>query len=230
MKSYLTLILAALLALSTVGCAAKTTTPETTQTAAPETTEIQATEEEPMEGGWTNAEDPEITPELRKLCEKAMDGLEGAVHTPVALLATQVVAGTNYRILFRTTIVVPDAVETYSIGTLYEDLEGNVTLTDLESTSAETDLTEDLGGWTQPESVVLPQEAKEAFDTAMDGLVGVDYQPLALVASQVVAGTNYRILCQATVVYPDAEPYYAMVTVSSPLEGRAEVLEITNLE
>ena len=230
MKKYLALILTLLLALSAVGCAAKTTTPETTQTAAPETTEIQETEEEPIEGGWTNAEDPEITPELRELCEKALDGLEGAVHTPVALLATQVVAGTNYRILFRTTIVVPDAVETYSIGTLYEDLEGNVTLTDLESTSAETDLTEDLGGWTQPESVVLPQGAKEAFDTAMDGLVGVDYQPLALVASQVVAGTNYRILCQATVVYPDAESYYAMVTVSSPLDGQAEVLEITNLE
>ena len=36
---------------------------------------------------------------------------------------------------------------------------------------------------------------------------------VALLSTQVVAGTNYRILCEATVVYPGAESHYAVMTV-----------------
>ena len=49
------------------------------------------------------------------------------------------------------------------------------------------------GSWQETDSPALTEEALAAFDTATDGLVGVDYVPVALLSTQVVSGTNYRI-------------------------------------
>ena len=86
------------------------------------------------------------------------------------------------------------------------------------------------GGWTLTEDAALPEEARGALDKAMDGLVGVNYTPLALLGTQLVSGTNYCILCEAAVVYPDAQPYYAIVTVYQDLQGKAEVRNIVALD
>ena len=48
-------------------------------------------------------------------------------------------------------------------------------------------------------------------------------QVIFLLATQVVAGRNYRLLCKATVVSPDAASTYAIVTVYADLEGGAEI-------
>ena len=83
-----------------------------------------------------------------------------------------------------------------------------------------------MGGWT-PFGPVMPEE-QAVFKTATAGLVGVDYVP-EVVSTQVVAGMNYRFLCQATVVYPGAQPYQAFVTISAPLNGQPHVTSITKL-
>ena len=87
-----------------------------------------------------------------------------------------------------------------------------------------------VGGWTLTEDAALTEEAQDAFDKAMDGLVGVNYTPLALLGTQLVAGTNYCILCEAAVVYPGAQPYYAVVTAYRDLQGGAEVRNIVALD
>ena len=89
---------------------------------------------------------------------------------------------------------------------------------------------ERVGGWTQPASPTMTKEAKTAFDKAMEGVVGVSYRPVELLGTQVVAGTNYRILCDAQVVYPGTEPYQAVVTIYQDLDGNVEILEITDLK
>ena len=180
-------------------------------------------------GGWEIPDSPEITEEIQALCGKAFEGLTGAAYTPAALLATQTVAGTNYRILFLATPAVPDAEETYAIGTLYEDLEGNVTLTDLQGSDVTTDFRGLEGGWVQAECPVITDDIREVFENALECLVGVDYQPIALLGSQTVAGTNYAIICEATVVYPDAVPYYAIVYITEGLDGTATLLDIAAL-
>lgn len=86
------------------------------------------------------------------------------------------------------------------------------------------------GGWSVTESPELTDEAQAAFDKAMEELVGVNYEPLALLGTQVVAGMNYCILCEATVVYPDATPYYALVYVYQDLEGGAAITNIVDLD
>ena len=87
-----------------------------------------------------------------------------------------------------------------------------------------------VGGWTLNDSGELSAEAKAAFDKAMEGLMGVNYTPVALLGTQLVSGTNYSILAEATVVYPDAQPYYAVVTVYEDLQGKAEIRNIAALD
>lgn len=87
-----------------------------------------------------------------------------------------------------------------------------------------------VGGWTLTEDAALSEAAQGAFDKAMESLVGVHYTPLALLGTQLVSGTNYCLLCEAAVVYPDAQPYYAIVTVYQDLQGKAEVKNIVSLD
>ncbi len=85
------------------------------------------------------------------------------------------------------------------------------------------------GGWKATDSPRMSDEAAAAFGKAMEGLVGVSYEPLACLATQLVSGTNYAILCRAQAVYPDAGQYFAMVYVYENLQGNAEILNIAGL-
>ena len=80
------------------------------------------------------------------------------------------------------------------------------------------------GGWT-PFGPVTPEE-QQVFNTAIQGLVGVGYKT-ELVSTQVVNGTNYRFLCQATPVYPGAQSYPAVVSIYQPLNGQPHVTSIS---
>ena len=96
--------------------------------------------------------------------------------------------------------------------------------------AAEESASTQAGGWTIPEDAAVSDEARAAFEKAMEGLTGVSYQPVALVGTQLVSGTNYCILCEARVVYPDAVPYYALVYVYADLQGGAKILNIAILD
>ena len=76
-------------------------------------------------------------------------------------------------------------------------------------------------GWTLPETIAMTEEATEIFGKAMNGLVGVDYEPLGLLAEK--EGT-LCILCRATVVYPGAAPGYALVYANS--EGLVNIWDL----
>ena len=102
-----------------------------------------------------------------------------------------------------------------------------------EDTTVSDSTTEEVqleGGWTRTTDLKLTDDAQNAFNKAMDGMTGVNYVPIGLLATQTVAGTNYRILCEATVVYPGAEMYYSIVTVYEDLDGNASILSIANME
>ena len=77
-----------------------------------------------------------------------------------------------------------------------------------------------LGGWSTPDSPEISPELQELFDKATEGLLGVNYTPVALIGTQLVSGMNYCFLCEAKAVIPDAVPYYVNVTVYKDLEGK----------
>ena len=256
MKKINALVLAGLLIFSLAACGQKQTDTQTEQkeAAAAEATEAAVTEEtaetgteEAAEensgeaaaeaftaqeaaivGGWTPAESPEVPAEVKALLEKAAEKLLGAEYEPVALIGSQVVAGTNYQLLCRITPVVPDAVPHYAIVTLYEDPDGNASITDILESQAEGEALpgELMGAWENPESPDMTDEAKAALDKALEKLVGADYKPIALLATQLVSGTNYSILCQVTPVVPNAESSFVIAHVYQDLEGNAEITEV----
>ena len=73
-------------------------------------------------------------------------------------------------------------------------------------------------------------ELMEKVNAALEELVGCVYKPIALLATQVVAGTNYCFLCETTVVAPDAQPSYALVYVFDGLSGEHEILRVQEIE
>ena len=97
----------------------------------------------------------------------------------------------------------------------------------METTNAEAM----TGGWENVphETAELPADAQAAFDKAVEGLVGAEYVPVALLSTQVVAGTNYCILCQITPVAPNATPTWTLVYIYADLDGNAEITNVYEL-
>lgn len=96
-------------------------------------------------------------------------------------------------------------------------------------TLAESPMT---GGWSAytDDPTEIPAEALDALNAALEELVGCVYKPIALLATQVVAGTNYCFLCETTVVAPDAQSSYALVYVFDGLSGEHEILRVQEIE
>ena len=76
----------------------------------------------------------------------------------------------------------------------------------------------------------LPADAQAAFDKALDGLTGADYDPIVLLGTQAVSGTNYSILCKVTPVVPDAGSELDVVTVYADLDSNAQILSTEKLD
>lgn len=199
---------------------------------ADETAPAVISEENCVSDSWKRAADPTVTTKVRKLFDKAFDGLVGASYTPAAVLATRTTAkGTQYRVLCRMTVCYPGAQEQYVVVTLQRGLLGGAEIVGIGDPLCPTDLDVEpgaVGAWQAADSPVMTEEAKAAFEKATEGFVGVDYVPVALLSEQVVAGTTYRILCEATTVYPGAEMHYAVVSVYVSPEGNANILSATD--
>ena len=87
-----------------------------------------------------------------------------------------------------------------------------------------------VGSWAAAENTEITPDELAVFDKAIEGLMGVKYEPVLLLGTQVVAGTNYAFLCKGTVVYPDALPYWYILYVYEDLQGNVKVLDVENLE
>lgn len=189
-------------------------------------------------GGWTAATEfaaPTMPDYAKEVFEKATGELDGATYDAVAYLGSQIVAGTNYAFLCNVTTVTAEPATALKVVKIYADLEGNVEITNV----SDVDITaftetkeigfEQLdGGWGCAEAVggKLDADVQTAFDKAMDGMEGVSYEPVALLGSQVVAGSNYAILCKATSVTAEPVSAMAVAIVYADLNGGAEVTSI----
>lgn len=89
-----------------------------------------------------------------------------------------------------------------------------------------------VGGWTAMEGdpTQIPEEVLTAFTKATEDLEGCTYTPVALLAAQVVAGTNYCLLCQTQIVTPDAPIGYALVYFYEALDGSASLLKVQEID
>jgi hypothetical protein len=87
------------------------------------------------------------------------------------------------------------------------------------------------GGWAvQQGRTALNRHVKQVFNKALDGLVGADYEPVALLGTQVVAGKNYAILCRITPTVLHPVTHWGVAYVYEDLQGNAKLLEVRDLE
>ena len=104
-----------------------------------------------------------------------------------------------------------------------------------ETTEAETDIetTEPLdGGWeiADNEAAALPEEVRTAFDKAAEEFTGSELKPVSYVANQVVAGTNYMILCESETTTAQPVRSYQMAIIYADLEGNAEMTSLKDFD
>lgn len=85
------------------------------------------------------------------------------------------------------------------------------------------------GGWQTYRGYGIPANAQAAFDKAIKGYVGMKLTPKKLIATQVVAGTNYKFLCDGTGVYPGAKTKEYVVVIYQDLSGNCTISSVTEV-
>ena len=86
-----------------------------------------------------------------------------------------------------------------------------------------------VGGWSYAEDPAVDEHVKAVVDKATEKLLGAEYEPVAYLGSQVVAGINHAVLCRITPVTPDAEGTYAIVYIYEDLSGNCEITKTTDI-
>ena len=94
---------------------------------------------------------------------------------------------------------------------------------------AATPVSDDV--WVVNNEAITPQLADAdqlRFDKAVSGLYGEKYQPITVLATQVVAGNNYAYLCRTPLTEPYA-PVWKIIVVYEDLNGEAKLTSIRDL-
>ena len=89
-----------------------------------------------------------------------------------------------------------------------------------------------LGGWNIDEmkGVNLPQKVQSAFTLVTSELAGADYEPVLLVGSQVVNGTNYCILAVQTLTTANPEKHLVKMIINIAVNGSAKLKSVSRIE
>ena len=88
------------------------------------------------------------------------------------------------------------------------------------------------GGWTvaKVRHSFLTSGQEKIFNKAVDKLVGVKYEPAALLAKQTVAGTNYVFLCQGTTVTAKSTKDWYILTASKSLKNKVTLRSVKKIK
>ena len=87
-----------------------------------------------------------------------------------------------------------------------------------------------LGGWTDVEDGTLTDELKDIFNKALDGLLGSTYEPVKLLAKQVVNGTNYKFLANGTKTTNPITVGTYNITINESSDGTISLVDIETIE
>ncbi|MBP5279700.1 MAG: DUF4430 domain-containing protein [Erysipelotrichaceae bacterium] len=89
-----------------------------------------------------------------------------------------------------------------------------------------------MGGWEACDgySQILNEDDKARFEKAVEGLLGVEYTPIQVLASQVVSGRNYAYLAQGTTVTATPKKAFYILKVYEDLDGKVELSSAMEIE
>ena len=86
------------------------------------------------------------------------------------------------------------------------------------------------GGWEETADAAVTDELKSLFDQAVQEVLDVYYEPVALLATQVVAGTNYCFLAREISYEDMGDPHYMLIYIWQRPGEDPELLEMQDLE
>lgn len=88
-----------------------------------------------------------------------------------------------------------------------------------------------FGGWNLDEvkGCNLPQKVATDFTAVTSDLVGADYEPIAYLGSQVVNGTNYRILCIQRLTVPNADKKIVKMIINEASDGSVRLVSVSGV-
>ena len=194
--------------------------------------EVEAIPDETTSGGWEiilSSDQIVSNNDALEAYNKAKEIYVYEDFDLVALLAKQIVAGTNYMYLVKNE-------KEYKILVVYNDLDGNAIVNSLtkfnyvDYTRKEIDNNSKnlSGGWIADypsNQNLLPNEnIQKVFDDATKELTGISFNPITVLGTQVVAGKNYAILSYGKLSTQSAETGIYLLTVYEDLEGNSKLI------
>ncbi len=190
---------------------------------------------------WTMPDSIEVTSELNDLFTEGVEGLTKATFEPAAYLGYIEETDLAHAFLCKTT---EDTGKTFwSVVYIKEDSEGKVNLLDVQSIM----LTESsdkgavqfgtvsgdglVGNWSVDEESIsngigdISDDIKAAIDEALKSKVSVTYEPIMIMGSQVVSGTNYAVLCKNV-----TSSEWTIVYVYKNLDGKGTLMNVATFD
>ena len=233
MKKLLVILLSILMVMGLAACTNNTPTDEPTDEPTVEPTDGN----DVVAGGWQIVDSlPEMDDAI---FNEARQGYVGMELSPLQILGTQPVSGENIAYLCYGTTVAANPVTALKIAIVYDDGNKNYEITNVADFNIEDYLdgegqtTPDglMGGWKDNTELpnMLDDKANAVFEKATEGLVGVGYTPVALLGTQVVAGTNYAFLALGTTVTADPMTHLYVISVYEDLSGNTTINNICGI-
>lgn len=190
---------------------------------------------------WTMPDSIEVTSELNGLFNEGVEGLTKATFEPAAYLGYIEETDLAHAFLCKT---IEDTGKTFwSVVYIKEDSEGKVNLLDVQSImlSESSDKgavqfgtvsgDELVGNWSVDEESVsngigdISDDIKAAIDEALKSKVSVTYEPIMIMGSQVVSGTNYAVLCKNV-----TSSEWTIVYVYKNLDGKGTLMNVATFD
>lgn len=181
-------------------------------------------------GGWKTSDSIEVTSELKTVFDSAAEDMDDL--TPVAYLGSQMVSGVNHVFLCKWET---DDGAKWSLVYIYEDLDGKCKLTKVDaldiaasSNASKVEIGSStsgnlMGGWSLAETNDIDSDLEKVINMAVEGEDGVSFEPAVVLSTQVVAGTNYAVLCKNTVAENNIS-YWTVLYVYRDLDNKGEIL------
>lgn len=156
-------------------------------------------------------------------------------YTPLGCVGSQVVAGMNYAVLVKD----GDSIKVLFI---YKPLSGQASITETADFNILDYLNDDIdiikanedivGGWGVPTDAgltTMPERLATATSKAFADYKDLVISPIACVGTQVVAGTNYALVCSGK-TDKDAKSNLYMVKLYDGIDGTVEILSICPID
>lgn len=171
--------------------------------------------------------------DLKKVFEDAKKTSEEKLDY-IALLAKQVVAGTNYMFLCKDS-------DSYKVIVIYKDLEGNskiINVTDFNpigyiNSDKEVSFEQLAGGWyvsIPDENITIDSTVNNYFEKATETLTGASYYPISVLAEQKKSGTDYALLCYGEGSYSGSMAGIYMLTLHIDKDDNPEIASISAID